>query len=121
MGARVVAFDLLQGRLFVGGVEDLAKLLKPSPTISEGGNWGASIDQGISGAPALDVTNLNGERKSVRAFARGFADRKLYERIAVLLHYAHRIEHRATLTARDLRDWFGLCGFKLPVRMDKAM
>ena len=63
----------------------------------------------------------NGDRTSVREFARRFAHRKLYERIAILLYYAHKFERRSTLTSSEIRDWFGLCGFKTPVRMDKAL
>jgi hypothetical protein len=45
----------------------------------------------------------------------------LYERLAILFHYAREIEGRLTLTSRELTDWFGLCGFKAPARMDKAL
>jgi hypothetical protein len=63
----------------------------------------------------------DGNRTSVRDFARRFVNRKLYERIAILFYYAHRTENRSTLTSRDVSDWFGLCGFKVPARMDKAL
>jgi len=115
MGDPLVAFDLRRGRIFVGGGEELAKLLKLSPE-AEG-----QLARPGQLAQAGDGSATNGYRTSVREFARRFAHRKLYERIAILLYYAHRIEDRSTLTPRDLNDWFGLCGFKTPTRMDKAL
>jgi hypothetical protein len=118
----LVTLDVRSGRIFVGDAEELAKLLKLGPaTASERGSSTASGQ----GAPSVEdlttVSNSNGKRTTVREFARPFAQRKLYERIAILFHYAHRVEGRSSLTSRDLSDWFGLCGFKTPVRMDKAL
>ena len=113
----LVAVDLRRGRILVGDGEELAKLLAPSPNE---GTSGASSDQHAPGENS-GASNSNGHRKSVRDFARSFAHRKLYERVALLFYYAHHIEGRSTLTTRDLSDWFGLCGYRVPTRMDKSL
>jgi hypothetical protein len=119
MGNPLITFDLRRGRVFVGDGEDLAKLFKLAPIgLDEAKPTVSNI--GFLDGPTQDA-NPTGSGVSVREFARRFAHRKLFERIAVLLHYAHRIEGRGTLTSRELSDWFGLCGFKTPVRMDKAL
>jgi hypothetical protein len=120
MGVPVVSFDLQRGRIFVGE-EQLAKLFKLLPAASDDGKSATSSGQGAAPSERLTLSNSNGRRTSVRNLARGFANRKLYEKVAILFHYAREIEGRSTLTSRDLSDWFGLCGFKVPARMDKAL
>ena len=117
MAGRLIAVDVRRGRLFIGDGEQLAQLMGVNgdsrtrlPSQSEQG-----------GDVSTNAASPNGNRTSVRDFARRFVNRKLYERIAILFYYAHRTENRSTLTSRDLSDWFGLCGFKIPVRMDKAL
>lgn len=121
MGVPVVTFDLQQGRIFVGEEEQLAKLFKLLPTEADEGKPAASTGQGPLSSEGSSLNSSNGHRTSVRNFARGFANRKLYERVALLFHYARENEGRSTLTSTDLRDWFGLCGFEVPVRMDKTL
>ena len=121
MGVPLVSFDLQRGRIFVGDEEQLAKLFKLLPTGSDEGKSATSSGQGALSSERSNLSNSNEDRMSVRNFARGFANRKLYERVAILFHYAREIEGRFTLTSRDLSDWFGLCGFKMPARMDKAL
>jgi hypothetical protein len=119
MGVPVVSFDLQHGRIFVGDEEQLAKLFKLLPAASDEGK--SATSSGAMSSERSTLSNSNGHRTSVRNLARGFANRKLYEKVAVLFHYAREIEGRFTLTSRDLSDWFGLCGFKVPARMDKAL
>ena len=121
MGVPVVSFDLQRGRIFVGDEEQLAKLFKLLPAASDDGKSATSSGQGALPSEGSTLSNSNGHRTSVRNLARGFANRKLYEKVAILFHYAREIEGRFTLTSRDLSDWFGLCGFKVPARMDKAL
>jgi hypothetical protein len=121
MGVPVVTFDLQRGRIFVGDEEQLAKLFNLLPTSADEGKSPASSGQGALSSDGSTLGSPNGHRTSVRNFARGFANRKLYERVAILFHYAREIEGRFTLTSRELTDWFGLCGFKAPARMDKAL
>ena len=123
MAGALIAFDLRLGQIFVGDGEQLGRLLRPVPPVGpDAGSVGVHQGQPAqSGEASTTTLNPNGHRTSVRDFARRFVHRKLYERIAILLYYAHRIEARSTLTSRDLSDWFGLCGFKIPVRMDKAL
>jgi hypothetical protein len=121
MGVPVVSFDLQRGRIFVGDEEQLAKLFKLLPAASDDGKSATSSGQGALSSERSTLSNSNGHRTSIRNLARGFANRKLYEKVAILFHYAREIEGRFTLTSRDLSDWFGLCGFKLPARMDKAL
>lgn len=116
MGEPLITFDLRRRRIFVGDGEELAKLLKLSSGAGE-----------VESAPSNDELtapaggHANGHGASIRDFARRFARRKLYERIAILMHYARRNDNRSTVTVRELSDWFGLCGFKTPARMDKAL
>jgi hypothetical protein len=122
MGVPVVTFDLQRGRIFVGEEEQLAKLFKLLPTTqADDSKSAASSGPGALSSEGSSRSRPNGHRTSVRNFARGFANRKLYERVALLFHYAREIEGRSTLTSMDLRDWFGLCGFEVPVRMDKTL
>lgn len=122
MAHPVVVFDVRRGRLLIGEREELATLLEVEPEMApDEGTKPAHPRQAAQPSDASPGSATNGNRISVRDFARRFAHRKLYERIAILLYYAHRMEDRSTLTSRDLRDWFGLCGFKTPVRMDKAL
>jgi len=116
MAGRLVVFDVRRGRLFIGNGEELIKLID-----ADGGSRTAPAQPANGGDSSTNTTRINGHRTSVRDFARRFVSRKLYERIAILFYYAHRIDGRSTLTSRDLSDWFGLCGFKIPVRMDKAL
>ena len=117
----MITFDLQRGRIFVGEEEQLARLLKLFRTQSDEGGSAVSSAQGALSSERTSLNSPNGPRTSVRNFARGFANRKLYERVALLFHYAREIEGRSTLTSRDLSDWFGLCGFEVPVRMDKTL
>jgi hypothetical protein len=121
MGVPVVSFDLQSGRIFVGDEEQLAKLFKLLPAASDDGKSATSSGQATLSSQRSTLSNSNGHRTSVRNLSRGFANRKLYEKVAILFHYAREIEGRFTLTSRDLSDWFGLCGFKAPARMDKAL
>jgi hypothetical protein len=123
MAGRLVAFDVRRGRIFIGSAEELAKVLTVAPgTGVNGKNRAAPPGHPAQGNDVSTTTvHPNGHRTSVRDFARRFANRKLYERIAILLYYTHRVEGRSTLTSKDLSDWFGLCGFKIPARMDKAL
>ena len=121
MGVPVVTFDLQRGRIFVGEEEQLAKLFKLLPTQADEGKSVASSGQGALSSEGSSLNSPNGHRTSVRNFARGFGNRKLYELVALLFHYAREIEGRSTLTSRDLSEWFGLCGFEVPVRMDKTL
>ena len=121
MGVPVVTFDLQRGRIFVGDEEQLVKLFKLLPAPSDEGKSPVASGQRVMSTEGSTRSASNEYRTSVRNFARGFANRKLYERVAILFHYAREIEGRFTLTSRDLSDWFGLCGFKVPARMDKAL
>src|SRR5438552_2991106 len=116
MAHRLVAFDVQRGRIYIGDGEELAKLMSVN-----GGNRAALPSRPAQGGDVSTSTaHPNGTRTSVRDFARRFANRRLYERIAILSYYAHRIEGRSALTSRDLSDWFGLCGFKVRVRIAKS-
>jgi hypothetical protein len=123
MASRLVAFDVRRGRIFIGGAEELTKVLNFAPAIGVDGRSQAALPGQPAQRSEVSTTTVhpNGHRTSVRDFARRFASRKLYERIAILLYYTHRVEGRSTLTSKDLSDWFGLCGFKIPARMDKAL
>lgn len=114
MAEPLITFDLRRGRIFVGDVEELAKLLRV--TSAEQATPTLSLSPGAASAGVL----TDGNPLPLREFARPFAHRKLYERIALLLHYARSSGH-SSITPKELSDWFGLCGFKTPVRMDKAL
>jgi hypothetical protein len=123
MAEPLVTFDFRQGRILIGGNgEELAKLFHQ---LSQTANTQASETTKLFGQPAdqASATNgaTNGQRSAVRDFARRFSRRKLYERVVILIYYANRIERRSNVTTRELHDWFGLCGFKTPTRMDKAL
>lgn len=122
MAAVLIAFDLRRGQILVGDVEQLGKLLSPGAPAGSGSSL--EIQQSLPGQPGDASTSgpdPNGHRTSVREFARRFVHRRVYERIAILKYYGHWSEGRATVTTRELSDWFGLCGFKTPTRMDKAL
>jgi hypothetical protein len=123
MADPLVTIDLNQGRIIIGGNgEELVRLFTSNqPAGSEGANPAAPAHQQPLPTGLDHAVPQNGNRASVRDFAKRFAHRKLYERIVVLLYYANRVDGRSSLTTKELRDWFGLCGFETPTRMDKAL
>jgi len=124
MAEPLVTFDLRHGRIVIGGNGDeLAKLFKlAQPTGSEKDETTNSASQSSpTDKASTTIDTSNGQKSSVRRFARRFSHRKLYERVVILLYYATRVEGRTNATTRELHDWFGLCGFKTPTRMDKAL
>ncbi len=121
MGDAKVIFDLRRGVISVeGNTADLGKLFEAvraaAPSFKE-----IRIVSG-EGSNRAAQSSTSGERpSSMHDFARRFSFNNTYERIAALAYYALKYQAKAQFSAKDMINWFTLCGFKQPSQMPVAL
>ncbi|MEX2185962.1 MAG: hypothetical protein WD875_04170 [Pirellulales bacterium] len=71
---------------------------------------------GDGSAPASDLTG-----QTLRQFARGLQLDNASERIAAIAYYEKTNEDRQSFSAKQMDEWFGLCGFQKPSQMPVAI
>lgn len=124
-----ITFDVRKGVIVIEGPGDelgklienvraLAPSLKEIRIVSSDGGGGG----GEKGERGESMEEIRPKRKSsLRDFARRFSLENTYERIAVIAHHVIKEDGKPSFTAKEMNDWFGLCGFKKPTQMPVAL
>jgi hypothetical protein len=130
MGTAKVTFDLRRGVITVEGTgEDLGKLFDAAraaaPSFKEIRVVSSDVGDGPP-SPAEEPGQPDRQTRqervpAMRDFARRLAMDNASERIALLAYHAREYGGRPYFSAKEMNDWFGLCGFKKPSQMPVAL
>lgn len=131
MSSTRVTFDLSRGVITLeGSAADLGKLFEAvqgaAPSFKEIRIVNAAVSResaDVDTPPASGEPTVRPSTRSpaMRDFARRFSLDNTYERIALLAYHARTYGARPTFSAKEMGDWFGLCGFKKPLQMPVAL
>ena len=120
-----IEFDLTRSQVSIEGdgpelIAVLEAVRHVAPKLSE-----IRITTGACHDPPESHNGTAGARRTsnqtMRDFARGLDLSSNSERIAAIAYYATKLEQRESFSAKDMGDWFTICGFQKPTQMPVAL
>jgi hypothetical protein len=99
-------------------IKEIAPKISEIKIVSGGEPKGAgSVDSADKGAKHGGGTG----KLTMREFARALRPSGLSEQIVVIAAYVERVEGRAAFSAKEMNEWFVICGFQKPSQMSASL
>jgi hypothetical protein len=123
-----VLFDMAQNQISLeGDGPDLMTVLQLVRDIAPKVSEIRIVTSAISGRITMPDSNQQerpaGQRgiPSMKEFARAIDPRTITEKIVSIAEYVKRHDGRSSFSAREMSDWFTICGFEKPSQMPVAL